>query len=298
MAMHLPSRLGRLRYLFAAAFIALAGVTVATSAEQAEPGTTTRTLYASIVDTAGQPVLNLGAADVQVRENGVLRPVEIEPATEPLRVALIVSQIARHDRLLESARALCNALDGSAEISVISVIGDAEVLSGFSSRSADCLAALNRVEQKQGFGSHMDPALVEGILKTSSTISREGWRSAIVVLREGAERPTPLYGDRLREPIRASGAVLYVASTRGAADQLTQPLGLAMSTIVDGAIESGGRHVMLGFEASVMQQLASEIATRYRIRYLAAAHPSEDARISVSTLRPGARILAPTRISH
>ncbi len=178
-------------------------------------------------------MLDVSAADIQIKADGVLRPFEIERATEPLRVALLVSQNNRHDRLLESARALCSALDGSGQISVISVIGDAETLSGFSDRPADCLAALNRIELKQDFGSHMNPALVEGILKTSSTVPREGWRSAIIVLRAGAERPTPLYGDRLREPIRASGALLYVASTRGAADQLTQPLGLAMSTIID-----------------------------------------------------------------
>jgi hypothetical protein len=144
----------------------------------------------------------------------------------------------------------------------------------------------------------MNPALVESILKTSSTVPREGWRSVIVVLRAGSERPTPLYGDRLRDPIRASGALLYIASTRWAAEQLRQPVGLAMSTIIDSAIESGGRHVLLGFEASVMQQLASEITTQYRIRYSAPAHSNGDAKISVSSLRPGVRILSPTRISH
>jgi hypothetical protein len=71
-----------------------------------------------------------------------------------------------------------------------------------------------------------------------------------------------------------------------------------MSTIIDSAIESGGRHVLLGFEASVMQQLASEIATQYRIRYTVPARSSEGAKISVTAVRPGVRVLAPTRISH
>jgi hypothetical protein len=298
MTSHLASRPARLWCLSAFGVSTFVAVAVATSAQQPDPGPRTRTFYASVVDAVGQPVLDVSAADIQIKADGVLRPFEIERATEPLRVALLVSQNNRHDRLLESARALCNALDGAGQISVISVIGDAETLSGFSDRSADCLAALNRIELKQDFGSHMNPALIEGILKTSSTVPREGWRSAIIVLRAGAERPTPLYGDRLREPIRASGALLYVASTRGAADQLTQPLGLAMSTIIDSAIESGGRHVMLGFETSVMQQLASEVATRYRIRYSAPADLGEDAKVSVIPLRQGVRVLAPTRISH
>ena len=297
MASHLASRPRRFRCLSVFSVITFVAVAVATSAQRPEPGSTSRTVYASVIDETGRPVLDVGAEDIQVKADGVLRPFEIERATEPLRVALMVSQNNRHDRLLESARALCSALDGAGQTSVISVIGDAETLSGFSDRSGDCLAALNRIELKQDFGSHMNPALVEGILKTSSTIPREGWRSAIVVLRTGAERPTPLYGDRLREPIRASGAILYVASTREAADQLTQPMGLAMSTIIDSAIESGGRHVLLGFESSVMQQLASEIATRYRIRYSAPADLRKDAKILVTSLRPGVTVVAPTR-SH
>jgi hypothetical protein len=102
----------------------------------------------------------------------------------------------------------------------------------------------------------------------------------------------------LRQPIRASGALLYVASTRGAAEQLKQPFGLAMSTIIDSAIESGGRHVMLGFEASMMQQLASEIATQYRIRYTAPERWRESVTLSVTSRRPGVTVRAPTRIDH
>ena len=296
MASHLASHPARLWCV--AAFGVAIFVAVATSAQQPEAGSTTRTFYASVIDAAGRSVLDVSAADIQVKADGVLRPFTVEPATEPLRIALMVSHNNRNDRLLESARSLCSALDGSGHVSVISVISDAETLSGFSERAGDCLAAINRIELKQDFGSHMNPALVEAVLKTSSTIAREGWRSAIVVLRAGAERPTPLYGDRLRDPIRASGALLYVASTRWAAERLTQPFGLAMSTIIDGAIESGGRHVMLGFEASVMQQLASEIATRHRVRYRAPADVDADAKLSVTSLRPGLTVLAPTRISQ
>jgi hypothetical protein len=298
MASHLASRQGRLRHFSLCGAITFVAVAAATFAQQPVARPTTRTFYASVIDAAGQPVLDVSAADIQVKADDVVRAFEIEPATEPLRVALMVSQHGRNDRLLESARALCTALDGSAEVSVISVIGDAETLSGFSDRAGDCLAALNRIDLKQGFGSHMNPALVEAILKTSSTLPREGWRSAIVVLRTGAERPTPLYGDRLRGPLRASDAVLYIASTRWAADQLAQPMGLAMSTIIDSAIEGGGRHLLLGFEASVMQRLAAEIATRYRIRYTAPDHLSETARLSVTSLRPGVTVLAPTRVSR
>ena len=233
------------------------------------------------------------ASDFEVRENGTVRPIELLPTTEPLRVALIVSQIGRNHRLIPAARAFCESFDGNGEVSVTAVMDEAEVLSGFSDRVGDCLAGLNRLEIKEILSSRTSPDLIDTILHASGTISREGWRSAIVVLRAGSERSTPLYGERLRDPIRASGAVLYVASTPEAEKQLTASRGLAMSTIVDSAIDSGGRHVLLGADATVMRPVAWELAARYRIRYTVPTGMRSGSKLSVTSSRLGVTVLAP-----
>ncbi len=216
-------------------------------------------------------------------------------------MALIVShQQSLTGRLLPGARAFCEALDGRAEISVIAVMGDGETLSDFSDRVEDCRDALDRLAAQQRLGSHSNPELVEAILKASSTIRREGRRPAIVVLRGGSERPTPLYGERVRNALRESGAVIYVASTPRAARQVTSPLGLAMSQIIDGANESGGRHLLMstGNPAAATRQIASELTNSYEIRYAASADVRPGAKISVSSNRSGVTIRAPTRVAH
>jgi hypothetical protein len=270
------------------------------SADQTIVESTTRSIYASVTDGAGRPVLDMTAADFEVRENGSIRSIEVRPAALPLRVALLVShQGSLTGRLLPAARALCAALDGHGEISVIAVMGDAETLSEFSDRAENCRNALDRLEAQQRLGSHSNPALVEAVLKAASTIRHDGHRSAIVVLRGGAERPTPLFGDRIRDAIRASGAVLYVASTPGAARQVMSPLGLAVSTIIDGASESGGRHLIMstGNPAAATRQIASELSNSYEIRY-AAGDVRPGAKISVSSNRSRLTILAPTRVTR
>ena len=245
--------------------------------------------------------MDMVTADFVVRENGSIRSIEVQPAAQPLRVALIVShQQSLTGRLLPGARALCEALDGRAEISVIAVMGTGETLSDFSDHVEDCRDALDRLADQQRMGSHSNPELVEAILKASSTIRREGRRPAIVVLRGGDERPTPLYGERVRNALRESGAVIYVASTPRATRQVTSPLGLAMSQIIDGAPESGGRHVLMstGNPAAATRQIASELTNSYEIRYAAASDVQPGASLSVSSNRSGLTIRAPTRVRH
>ncbi len=281
--------------------LVLTAAAASVSARQTSVATTTRSIFAAVTDDAGRPVMNMSAADFIVRENGSIRSIEVQPATEPLRVALIVShQQSLTGRLLPGARALCEALNGRAEISVIAVMGNGETFSDFSDHVEDCRAALDRLADQQRLGSHGNPELVEAVLKASSTIRREGRRPAIVVLRGGAERPTPLYGERVQNALRESGAVIYVASTPRAARQVTSPLGLAMSQIIDGAHESGGRHLRMstGDPAAATRQIASELTNSYEIRYAAAADVRTGAKISVSSNRSGVRILAPTRIAR
>ena len=58
------------------------------------------TVYASVVDRTGTPVMGLSPADFAVRENGVAREIlRVSPATDSLRIAVLVdtSQEVRND---------------------------------------------------------------------------------------------------------------------------------------------------------------------------------------------------------
>jgi hypothetical protein len=282
-------------------FVAAAvAATVSLSGHQAAGGrpAVTRSIYAAVTGEDGRPVLDMRPTDFEVRNNGTPRPFELQPVTELLRVALILSLRERDDRLIPAARAFCESFEGNGEVSVISVLGDAETLSDYSERAGDCLAALGRLELHQNRASHLNPNLVDAVLATASGMRREGRRSAIVVLRAGGEQPSPLYGERILAPIRASGAVLYVASTSDAAQQLSTQWGLAMATLVDSAVESGGRHLVVGADPSVARSIAWELATSYRIQFTLADDAAGRSRLSVTSNRPGVKVLAPTRTTR
>ena len=66
-----------------------------------------RSIYASVLDKEGAPVLNLGPADFVVREDNRTREIlSVEPATAPMQVALLVdnSGRSRNYRHMEVAR--------------------------------------------------------------------------------------------------------------------------------------------------------------------------------------------------
>ena len=71
-----------------------------------------RKIYTSLVDKKGAPVATVTPADVVVREDGVAREIlSVAPATDPMRVALLVdnSQAAT-----QSIQFLRDALSGFA----------------------------------------------------------------------------------------------------------------------------------------------------------------------------------------
>src|SRR6266566_3348337 len=67
-----------------------------------------RTMYASVVDNSGQPVLGLGAKDLIVREDGQAREIlRVAKDDDPMQVALLVdNSISMKDRLSDLRKAI------------------------------------------------------------------------------------------------------------------------------------------------------------------------------------------------
>ena len=96
-------------------------VSIAAGAAEVRAQGITRTLYATATESAGTPVLDMQAADFEVRDGGRVQEISARPATNPLRVALIVSD-GGGGQFQQGALTFCEAVLGSGEIAITGVV--------------------------------------------------------------------------------------------------------------------------------------------------------------------------------
>lgn len=295
--------LGRIACTVAAIAIGALSIRSAGAAEPPAQGLT-RTIFATVTDDDGRPVLDMRPDEFEVREGGRVQTiVSAQPSTTPLRVALIVSDRGGGQFQLGALR-FAEALLGRADLSITGIVIQPELLTDFTSSPDDLRAALLRLGRRSTVPD-AGAQLVEAILDTARTVRREGWRSAIVVVRSGGEATTPISAPAVHRALRESGAVLY-AITAGRSPVGTWPGGGGESRMVvpsvlgDGTRESGGRQVdvVVNTMVPMMQQVASELLNQYEIRYTLPAGAKPDDRVSVRGRRDGVTVRAPSRLAY
>jgi hypothetical protein len=151
-------------------------------------------------------------------------------------------------------------------------------------------------------------------------VRRVGARRVFLVVRVGAEAPTTVSGDDVREQLRKSGAILYVVSTVGAqraapsqaragisaeqaqlrADEDADGALNLAQVLGDGATESGGRHeqVISTTLVPALEQVAAELLNQYEITYVRPQGGKPNDKISVTSKRNGVTVRAPARLPY
>jgi len=293
----------RLRVLVISSILGLvcaAGV-VPAAAEQ-----TTRTTYVTVLENDGQPVAGLTPADLRLRENNRDREiVTVEPATEPMRVALMVEEtLTPAGGVRQGLFELVKALQGKAEMSLVVV--------GLSNRTAvpyttdvnALVAGLNDLPLNQRQQSNHVP---EGIADMARTFIEERHARPVIVmvamntLQSSAEQP-----QRVLNLLRDSGAQLHVVSIevpQGAPDvsgagQMAEASGRAQ-VLGDGSRQSGGREwpvTALTAVPKALLSIAGELTNQYKITYTLPAGTKPSDRLNVTLNRRGLTFRSPTRI--
>lgn len=247
------------RLLLALAIISSA--TVTTSAQVDE-----RVIYASVVNKAGSPVLDLTAKDFIVREDGQAREVlRVTRDTDPLQIALLVDNStamrSRLTQLRKSAAAFVDATRADAQLALITLAERPTIAVGYTTDRGALHKAIDKM-----FAYDAGNYLLDGIAETSQGLTkRTMWRSVVVVLTGlGPELSYRQYTEVLRF-LRESGAALHVL-------QLGMGVGGQGREIVlsRGTAETGGRYEQVlsatGLEQKA-RQLAAEISNQYRVVY-------------------------------
>ena len=268
-----------------------------------------RTVYVTVTDKAGAAVPDLGPADFIVKIGGKPRQVvHVEPATAPLKIALIVDDngtgIFRY-----GVGKFIEKLQGHAEFAISKVNGQTQKLVGYTTdvrELSEAIALLNARPETADGGQ-----LLEGIAETAGEFKNARVRRAIIVaLTVGGEEHSTLPANHVLDELRKSGAALHVVSVSGSTLRATVAVAkpsallgenLNLNEVLgEGPKQSGGTReevVATSGLASGLQQLAQTLLRgQYAVSYSERADEKSSDRINVALRVPGATLLAPTRI--
>ena len=147
------------------------------------------TVHVSVTDKTGSGVVDLQAAEFEVKVGGKKQEVvTARQAVVPLRIAIIVSD-AGTGGFQQGLANFMQKLLGHAEFALISVIVQPETVVDYTGEAGVLSAGLRRLGPR---GRQRGAQLMEAIQDALKGVRREGARPVILVVRVGAEAPTTL----------------------------------------------------------------------------------------------------------
>jgi VWFA-related protein len=299
--------MGRLRPPLLFAVLALAASPlVAQETEQPPSAPITRHIYISALDRKGLPVVDLTARDVAIKEDGQKRDVvSLQPATAPLRIALLVDDSGPGLRFIrEGVGVFIQRLGGLAEIALFSTGGRNSALVDFTGDVRALYQGVRQLTTRTTTGAY----LLDGVHDALTELrKREAERPAIVLLMLEGPEFSSVRADRLLVELQTSRAALHVV-TLGKPTLKTMTAWSEMPTlslresldeninrkkfIEDGTRQSGGQFAQVLVDSGIptaMKALANELASQYVLVYRAPpGSPSK--KINVSATRSGVKV--------
>jgi VWFA-related protein len=258
-------------------------------------------IYVSVVDSKGEPVTGLTAADVAVKEDDVAREVlKVEPATEPLTVALLVDDSQALEAgvqfIRDAARDFVKTLGDKAEIAVITFGERPTIALDYTQDQQKVLAAVGRIFPKSGAGSY----LLDTIIETSKGLQKkEAKRPVIVVLMlEDVEFSNRYYEQVLSELDKSRAALHVVAIGTPDSGVTSDEIRNRNMVVAEGTSRTGGRRdqvLTLSGAPGRMTQLAKELLNQYVVTYARPETLIPPTRLEVSTTRPGLTARGPRK---
>lgn len=248
---------GRAAFVMAIAIAAIA-LAVEPSAQRTHSTVPlVRTVYVSAVDRKDVPIADLTAKEFVLREGGDIREIiTIEPATAPMRIAIIVDDSGTGIFRVPVAN-FVNQLLGRAEFAIKHVIAQAQTLVDYTSdveRLRNAVLRLGvRAETPEG------GRVVEAIYDTAREL-RDVERPVIIVLTDTYASYSSLPAHHVMNELQSSGAILYVIAVARMtplnpsnvtvakdkpADLLDNQLDINR-VLGDGPKQSGGRRIEIG----------------------------------------------------
>ncbi len=268
-----------------------------------------KALYVSVVDKDGVPVEGVNPDDLVVREDGVAREVlRVEPATDPMQVALLVDNSQAATPAIQYLRdAIGPFIDTLAakgnEVSFVTLADRPTlVVNATTDGAALKKKGPDRLFAQPGSGMY----LLEGLMETTKGFAKNDAPRPVIVsiTTEGTEFSNQSY-DLVLEALKKAGASYYaLVLTEGAEARADSDEVRNRNVVLDrGTRETGGHREIVISNMAVgraLAKIATELVSQVKVTYASPERLIPAEKISVEAKRPGltARGLpakAPTR---
>lgn len=278
--------------------VALAGTTAAFAQ-------TTRHVFVTVVDNDDQPVTDLTPGDFRLRENNRDREiVTLEPATEPMRIAVMVEEtLTPAGAVRQGIFEFMKQMQPKAEMSLVVVGLSNRVAVPYTSDLNALVAGINDLPLNQ---RQQTNHVIEGISELAREFASERPARPVIVmvaldtLQASSEQPQTVLNH-----LRDSNAQLHVVSIEARQDTGNMEAGAMMDAagrgqvLGDGPKQSGGRQWPVNALTAVpkaMMSIANDLSNQYKVTYTLPADAEGSDRLSLTTSRRGLTLRAPTRI--
>jgi hypothetical protein len=255
-----------------------------------------RSLYVSVLNEAGEPVLGLGPSDFIVREDNVAREVlNVAPADEPMHVALLLdnSQAAREhiSPIRQALPAFIAALTPASggvkhDVSLITVGERPTILTEYTTNRVTLQQATDRLWDRPGSGAY----LLDAIVEVCQGFKKRGAARPVIV---AVTTEGPEFSSRRREqvldPLRAVGAALHVIAIGQPSAASTDEVRERNIVLDEGPRASGGRRDQLLTDMALggaLTKLAQELTHQYRVTYARPQTLIPPERVTVASAKP------------
>jgi len=216
-----------------------------------------------LVTEGKSPVLGLGPADFEIRDNGVLQQIDIVSFEQiPLNVVLALDMsdsVAgdRLDRLRGAGAAILSGLKTGDQAALVTF---SHVVRLVATLSADIGSARTALARARGDGS---TSLVDGVYAGMQVGASDAGRELLIVFSDGLDTASWLSAEKVLDAAKRADVVAYAVAVRSPA----RP-----EFLIELASFTGGRL----FEVEKTQRLDSiflDILKEFRQRYLVSYTP-------------------------
>jgi VWFA-related protein len=281
---------------------------------QGEVLTGTRHLYLTALDRRNDPVRDLTAADVVIKEDNAVREiVTLEPARTPIQLALLVDDTGPGINFIrEGVNQFLHRMQGRAEVALVSTGGRNTLLVDFTRDMEELMRGVRSLTTRVATGAYLLDAIREAV-KVLRT--REAIRPVIVVLTLEGEEFSNVRPDLLLGELQRSRATLHVVSlgrptlktmtgwnqlpSQAERENLDENIN-RKKVLQEGSKRSGGRVEQVLVDSGIptmMLSLADELLHQYVVVYRRPETPVGPRKVTIQVKRSGVKVRARAEVS-